>query len=225
MAEMISLPASLIDDDMRELTETELRITLYVWRQSRAIGQESAAISISQFQELGITGTDGEGIHNRRGITAAIKKLEERGIVLVGRQRAAGRWLTNVYTFVERSERTQPTAVSSTNNVLSTDIARPKGTKAQRRHPVKDKQLAEAVASYTGYNYPEYIIFNGNRSTPRDIANRLNTLEKEIATDLDQQGEKTQQKRRIVAYLETELSKEMRLRDQERAAQRISQQP
>lgn len=134
MAEMISLPASLIDEDMRELTETELRITLYVWRQSRAIGQESTAISLSQFQEIGITDKDGEGIHNRRIVTVAIKRLEKRGVLLVSRQKSAGRWLTNVYTFIERSER-KPTALNSTNTVLLSEPIPPKAVKAQHRHP------------------------------------------------------------------------------------------
>ena len=223
MAEMISLPASLIDDDMRELTETELRITLYVWRQSRAEGRESAAISISQFQEIGITGANGEGIHNRRIVTAAIKRLEERGVLRVERQKNAQRWLTNVYTFVERNERKPPAAVSSTNNAPSVQTIPAKEAQAKRRRSASDKRLAAAIAVYEGYGYPEYLIYHGTRSNPRDIAKRLNTLEKEIATDPDPQGEKAQVNRLIATYLETELTAEMKLRDQEHAAQRASQ--
>ena len=83
----------------------------------------------------------------------------------------------------------------------------------RRRTGPSRKRLAEAINVYPGY--PEHIIFHGARSTPRDIANRLNALEKEIAADPDPHGETVTCKRLIVQYLEAELIQEIQQRDQE----------
>lgn len=91
-------PNVLLDHEMAELTDAEWRCVCYIVRHTFGFHRGGEAISLSQFAE-GICGLDrGTGLE-RRSVERALSTLEERGILIRTRRKAAhGGAMPNVYS-------------------------------------------------------------------------------------------------------------------------------
>ena len=97
------IPDVWLDKIMPALSNSELRVCLYIMRKTYGWGKSSDAISIRQMVE-GLVGADGERVDwgtglSTSGVMLGVKGLEERGIIQVSRVRdERGNTDINVYS-------------------------------------------------------------------------------------------------------------------------------
>jgi len=88
----VAVPAVLIDRWMAVLSDTELRVALYVCRRTCGWGKEADVISMAQFTG-GIVARDGRvvdggcGLRRPQSVYAALALLERRGLLTLTRRR------------------------------------------------------------------------------------------------------------------------------------------
>ena len=103
------VPNVILDHYMAELSGAELKVLLYVVRRTFGFQKEADSISLSQLVS-GITTRDGRVLDkgtglSRRAVIAALKELEDRGLVKADRvQNDTSGNQTNVYTLLVHSE-------------------------------------------------------------------------------------------------------------------------
>ena len=103
------VPDELFDVLAPNLTEAELRVLLYIVRRTFGFKKQADAISLSQLTE-GISTTDGRVLDqgtgmSRKGVSAGVKGLVEKGVLLVNRATSPdGGHQVNVYRLRFREE-------------------------------------------------------------------------------------------------------------------------
>jgi phage replication O-like protein O len=91
------VPNDLFDLLLPDLGLAELKVLLYIMRQTFGFHKDADAISLSQLEQ-------GTGL-SRKSIAPAVASLVERGMVQVERAKSNGRSETNVYSLVLLEER------------------------------------------------------------------------------------------------------------------------
>src|SRR5436190_20427012 len=80
------IPDAILDHWMAELSGTEFKVLLYIARRTYGFGKEADTISLSQIAR-GLTKRDGTVLDrgtgaSRSGVAAALKTLEEQGLII-----------------------------------------------------------------------------------------------------------------------------------------------
>src|SRR5512135_393009 len=89
------VPDELFDTLMVELSGAELKVLLYIIRRTFGFKRDSDTISLSQMLG-GLKASDGRQLDRRVGLTkkpllAALRSLQERGVILAKRRTSAAR--------------------------------------------------------------------------------------------------------------------------------------
>ncbi len=118
------LPDEIYDEWAPKLGEAELKVLLYIVRRTLGFRKGADAISLTQFLE-GIVARDGRvldhgcGVKSRPNVVRAVKGLEDKGLILVGKRRSpAGDRDVTVYAL--RWERDDGETMSAGGSVETT---------------------------------------------------------------------------------------------------------
>jgi phage replication O-like protein O len=87
------VPNDLFDLLLPDLGLAELKVLLYIMRQTFGFHKDADAISLSQLEQ-------GTGL-SRKSIAPAVASLVERGMVQVERAKSNGRSETNIYSLIK----------------------------------------------------------------------------------------------------------------------------